>query len=189
MTRKWCSPEVAADLPRGRASDIFSLGCVFIQMYTTLLRMSLSDFDDFRAQESFDDSFQSNLPRVRQWISKMRNIRNSAEQEQQRQTQMPIAGSISQILPERFLDLAQEMIDEQPERRPKSDEMLNCMEKLRVETPHGHAWRSANPTCCARGREEYQVAEEDRIFDAFKFSGLFREDQELRTDGLKETDL
>ncbi|ORY09363.1 kinase-like domain-containing protein, partial [Clohesyomyces aquaticus] len=35
-TRKYCSPEVARDSPRGRKSDVYSLGCIYLEILTVL---------------------------------------------------------------------------------------------------------------------------------------------------------
>jgi GTPase KRas protein len=40
-TYMYCAPEVAAEKPRGRSSDVFSLGCVFLEMTTVLLQSSI----------------------------------------------------------------------------------------------------------------------------------------------------
>jgi small GTP-binding protein len=40
-TYMYCAPEVAAERPRGRASDVFSLGCVFLEMVAVLLQNSI----------------------------------------------------------------------------------------------------------------------------------------------------
>jgi serine/threonine protein kinase len=36
LTRKYCSPEVYDGEPRGRAADVFSLGCVFLEIATVI---------------------------------------------------------------------------------------------------------------------------------------------------------
>lgn len=40
-TYMYCAPEVAAERPRGRSSDVFSLGCVFLEMVTVFLQNSI----------------------------------------------------------------------------------------------------------------------------------------------------
>ncbi|ORY10814.1 kinase-like domain-containing protein [Clohesyomyces aquaticus] len=154
MTRKWCSPEVAAHLPRGRASDIFSLGCVFTQMCTVIVRKSLSDFDDFRAGGGIDDSFHSNLPRVREWVSGLWASLSDPHHD------LFVHPTV------KFTDLLEDMIQEQPERRPTSTEVLDRMEQLRMVTDLNRFWRK---DCCKPEREAYRVAEEDEIFHAFRF--------------------
>ncbi len=42
-SHKYCSPEMADDKIRGDASDVFSLGCVFLEMATLLLGKTLKN--------------------------------------------------------------------------------------------------------------------------------------------------
>lgn len=60
MTPKYCAPEVAHRLGRGRSADIFSLGCVFIELITVELGSSLDDLDRFLTCE--DDSSRPKVP-------------------------------------------------------------------------------------------------------------------------------
>ncbi|KAH6870061.1 kinase-like domain-containing protein [Alternaria rosae] len=63
-TPRYCSPEVYNDEPRGRPSDIFSLGCVFLEILCVLGKNDLQDFADARRDSSGDESFHGNLDRV-----------------------------------------------------------------------------------------------------------------------------
>ncbi len=63
---KYCAPEVAKQDKRGRKADIFSLGCVFIEMLTVLSRRGLDELEDYISDEN--GSYHDNLPRVRLWI-------------------------------------------------------------------------------------------------------------------------
>lgn len=65
-TLMYCSPEVAAGLPHGRSSDIFSLGCVFAEIFTSVSRKSQAEFRCYRADDG--ETFHNNLPRVIGWI-------------------------------------------------------------------------------------------------------------------------
>jgi hypothetical protein len=65
-TEMYCSPEVADKQPRGRASDIFSLGCVFIEIETCIAGESLEKFRIYRTDEG--SSFHRNLGLVAKWI-------------------------------------------------------------------------------------------------------------------------
>lgn len=47
-TPKYCAPEVAAEHPRGRPSDIWSLGCVFLEMTTIFADSSMSEYEALR---------------------------------------------------------------------------------------------------------------------------------------------
>jgi serine/threonine protein kinase len=60
--RKYCSPEVYDGEPQGRAADVFSLGCIFLEMVTVICGMHLDQFVDYRSQTADgDDSFHGNL--------------------------------------------------------------------------------------------------------------------------------
>ncbi|OCL00876.1 kinase-like protein [Cenococcum geophilum 1.58] len=65
-TPKYFAPEVAAFKPNGRSADVFSLGCIFLEIltavkYGTLRPMRMS-------RPAMDGSFQSNLNRRQQWL-------------------------------------------------------------------------------------------------------------------------
>jgi tRNA A-37 threonylcarbamoyl transferase component Bud32 len=65
-TWDYCSPEVAAGDNRGRSSDIFSLGCVFSEMVTASLGLSLDDFEEARSDDGI--SYHRNLAHVIDWL-------------------------------------------------------------------------------------------------------------------------
>ncbi|KAJ4297660.1 hypothetical protein N0V90_005554 [Kalmusia sp. IMI 367209] len=68
LTPKYCAPEVYEYEARGRSSDIFSLGCVYMEMLTVIAERSLHDFAEFRRNENNDESFHKNLDKVRIWM-------------------------------------------------------------------------------------------------------------------------
>jgi tRNA A-37 threonylcarbamoyl transferase component Bud32/tetratricopeptide (TPR) repeat protein len=49
-TVMYCAPEVISAEKRSRSADIFSLGCVFTELATSLDERSISDYYDFRAK-------------------------------------------------------------------------------------------------------------------------------------------
>lgn len=65
-TAKYCAPEVYDYSPRGRKADIFSLGCVHLEILTVYVHMDLDDFKDFRQNDEYDSSFHKSLPGVKQ---------------------------------------------------------------------------------------------------------------------------
>jgi serine/threonine protein kinase len=73
-TYKYCAPEVAMLEPRGRAADIYSLGCVFLEINTVHRRLSLGAFENFRTRYN-DRSYQNNPQKIQEWMSKLRQIR------------------------------------------------------------------------------------------------------------------
>jgi hypothetical protein len=71
-TVKYCAPEVADWDRRGRGSDVFSLGCVLMEVWSTLTGLGPDHPEGF----SWLSPFHINLGRARQWIvDKLRNSR------------------------------------------------------------------------------------------------------------------
>ncbi|KAN0117874.1 kinase-like protein [Hyaloscypha variabilis] len=73
-TYRYCAPEVASYNPRGRAADIFSLGCVFLEINTVYRQLSLGVFENFRI-ENDDRSYQNSPQKLQAWMFKLRQIR------------------------------------------------------------------------------------------------------------------
>lgn len=64
-TENYCSsPEVAIGDARGRSSDIFSLGCVFVEMATNISGRLLQDFEEARLDDD-GTSFHRNIPHIK----------------------------------------------------------------------------------------------------------------------------
>ena len=66
-TPKYSAPEVAAFAPSGRSADIFSLGCIFLEIFTLCIGYSLAETQLLRV--NYDKSFQSNLDRILEWFN------------------------------------------------------------------------------------------------------------------------
>lgn len=77
-TPMYASPEVAAHDVHGRASDVFSLGCVLLEMATVYSGLTVESLKmvirDIRNASSV---YHKNLDRVRSWISTLENMRIS----------------------------------------------------------------------------------------------------------------
>lgn len=60
--------------PRGRAADIFSLGCVFSEMITVRQSCTLDDYQRFRYLPNRDNpyAFRGNLPKVYNWLEQLK---------------------------------------------------------------------------------------------------------------------
>lgn len=84
----YASPEVLATSKHGRVSDVFSMGCVWLEMYTVLLGERLEDFEQDRLSpsESFSEdldnieasglrggfkSFAASLSSAQKWIERL----------------------------------------------------------------------------------------------------------------------
>ena len=129
-------------------------------MLTPLAGMSLVEFDEFRAGETEDDSFQANLPRVEQWIAQMAcNIEALPEND------------ASAVPPIDFIGLLQFMIRGDPHKRPTAAMILENINFCIGNVQRDHAWYGRISSCCTAEREGYRVAEEDAVFNAYKFAG------------------
>ncbi|KAI9711896.1 MAG: hypothetical protein M1812_007050 [Candelaria pacifica] len=71
FTRTYAAPEVALQETRGTKADIFSLGCVFSEIFTVLSDKTLESFVSSRQGGNDDDdsAFHSNLERVILWLA------------------------------------------------------------------------------------------------------------------------
>ena len=67
-TPKYFAPEMAAFEKCGRSADIFSLGCVLLEMYTLQQRQTLEVLRELRSKH--DKSYHSNLEGIHEWLSR-----------------------------------------------------------------------------------------------------------------------
>jgi len=77
FTRKYAAPEVVDRDTRGLPADIFSLGCVYVEMATVLASPEYSKglgklLNMLRANEYGETSYQGNLPMVRRFVKELR---------------------------------------------------------------------------------------------------------------------
>lgn len=127
-TPKYCAPEVWERGRYGRAADIFSLGCVFTEMLTTLAGGDLDEFADFRSQGGErKGAFRESLSEVTVW---MRDIQLILDREKQHMFRWwGLRHSVDAVLA---------MLDERPERRvllcrfPSDPEGQTCSSCLRT---------------------------------------------------------
>jgi serine/threonine protein kinase len=68
-TPRYCAPEVMLYTKRDSSSDIWSLGCVFLEMWTVLKSYTLEDLaSHMAAHGSGARGYHSNLEAIRMWI-------------------------------------------------------------------------------------------------------------------------
>jgi serine/threonine protein kinase len=73
-TPKYAAPEVACNEVHGRTADIFSLGCVFAEMNTVFSTLPLSDFDEYRLDDSNAKPYNETIPRCQTWLERLENM-------------------------------------------------------------------------------------------------------------------
>ena len=66
-TPKYFAPEVAQYAPSGRAADIFSLGCILLEITIICLVGNLQPLVNLRPDR--DRSYQANINRINEWLS------------------------------------------------------------------------------------------------------------------------
>jgi serine/threonine protein kinase len=73
FTRKYCAPEVANEGPRNSSSDVWSLGCVFLEMVTVLKGETITAMGSFFENHgSQARQYCDNLVAIGQWIEAIR---------------------------------------------------------------------------------------------------------------------
>jgi hypothetical protein len=68
-TPKYCAPEVYSELPYSRKADVFSLGCVFMEIYTVAAGYDLEEFENFRRDGAGTDHYHASISQAQSWIT------------------------------------------------------------------------------------------------------------------------
>ena len=105
------APEVRPRQTRRPASDIFSLGCVFSEMFTVCCGRSLEEYQEFRRVREKEDNqvaFRENLPKVSSWLHDL-----AATQDEDSK------GAV--------LRLVRQMMREDPEKRPIATKAIQTL--------------------------------------------------------------
>ena len=142
FTWKYASPEIMKSKrnSRGNPSDVFSLGCVFLEMATLLLGKTLSEFNHHYTskvnQTGIEDSYHKNLPRVYTWIESLQTRGTKVDPNQSLQAES-IEDQDHATDPEqnvvKALDHIRKMLDEDPRLRPKSQDLWSYFQFISLE--------------------------------------------------------
>jgi serine/threonine protein kinase len=153
LTPKYCAPEVYNYEERGRSADVFSLGCVFLEILTTICYIDLHDFTDARRGDGDDESFHANLDRAVEWARQ--NLCASSSL---------LVDAACTVVDDNEIEIVTElaisMVAQEPEKRPTAAEV------------HDSLWFPAEPgvwgrsstkgfeslrACCACDPEPYEA--------------------------------
>ncbi|KAF1965655.1 kinase-like protein [Bimuria novae-zelandiae CBS 107.79] len=131
-TVRYAAPEVLNFEPRNRATDMYSLGCIIIEMVSSLHRQRLQDIKTFwRSQGNGHISFALNENATRTWCAKI--ARESFE---------------SDIL----MGLCDTLLADKRLFRPTAEQVIDRL--LDLDLVHGHKDAAQNPirlwSCCMR---------------------------------------
>jgi serine/threonine protein kinase len=77
MTPRYGAPEVAASEPRNSSSDIWSLGCVFLELYTVLRGATAKELTKFFTADGRLLPYHSKDADVSAWIDRIRKLPGS----------------------------------------------------------------------------------------------------------------
>ncbi|KAK4501993.1 hypothetical protein PRZ48_007804 [Zasmidium cellare] len=112
MTPKYCAPEVAQKQKRGRKADVFSLGCVFLEMITISFRQTL---DNLKEHLGFKPNsrdvlsvYHEHIPEMRSWLKHLWGLRPLPYQE-------------------RIIHITTRMLNETPSKRPTAREVRKVL--------------------------------------------------------------
>lgn len=173
-TLMYCAPEAAtaeSDLRRGRTVDIFSLGCVFLEMITTLLWIHGCSVQKLHDLIKVDERrvYSASLTKVLQWILMLYAFARAGNETSSNAASVRSAkASCTQALQ---WCLAMLLAD--------SDSRITAYE-LRVAIDRYQAWRSKNPTpqnltatpswvgpCCTLVQEDSEILAEPRVMHSW----------------------
>jgi serine/threonine protein kinase len=147
FTEKYAAPEVAAQHNRDLSADVFSLGCVFLEMTTMILGESLKTLDKEVFDGTSGDSwpkkaYRECIPTVEIWMSHLKGISlregspwdghpYSSLSESRASQYEQTAGKHS--LQERYLDIILAMMSERPYERLSMQDLYHVFTEFAAD--------------------------------------------------------
>ncbi|KAM0558101.1 hypothetical protein ACHAPJ_005268 [Fusarium lateritium] len=117
-TSRYCAPEVIDEADRNSASDIWSLGCVYLEMATTLLGYNRRDMDNFYSTHGTMNvlAICRNIEATPLWIDKLRGSCDPFEA--------------------KILDLTEQMLQEKAQKRPTAAQIRGKIMDMGTEADY-----------------------------------------------------
>ena len=142
FTYKYASPEMmkGRTVPRDDPSDVFSLGCVFLEVATLLLGEDLKRFSEHYTSTvnntGVEEAYHCNLPRLYSWIEFLRargpnNLQDQPLLAENIKVQDHIPDA-DQVMVDSLIHIRQ-MLDENPQARPESQGLWTCFQYISPE--------------------------------------------------------
>jgi serine/threonine protein kinase len=148
-TPRYCAPEVYNYGLRGRSADVFSLGCVFLEILTVICLIDLQVFADARRGDGDDESFHANLDRAVEWAR--RNLCASS---------LDLRGFSYTVINDDLLacvtELLISMVAQEPEKRPTATNVHHSLQFQDIARAELRSFFSLMP-CCHKPQEPYEV--------------------------------
>ena len=141
-TPRYCAPEVMAYVERNTASDIWSFGCVFLEMWTVLRNRTIKDLrTHMMTQGTRVEGYHSNPEAIASWITLLQ--------------QLP--GPSSDLLP---VDWISNMLRERPAARWNIHTIDNHIGEVSIESSAQHTFKGL---CCLELEDE--TSEDSHLSD------------------------
>lgn len=112
-TDKYAPPEVVNQEARDLSADIWSLGCVFLEMATIVLGETLDNLSEVIHGANNRPSYHSSQPKVQAWVAQLK-----ARSKKHTDLSMSALHTDSHLPTAQHLDLIHQMISRSPEERP-----------------------------------------------------------------------
>lgn len=112
-THVYRAPEIQPQFPRGRKADVFSLGCVYSEMFTVCQGKSLDEYRKARQTEANSVEFRHYLSKVKGWLN---------QSETHDRLDLPVRQDrVDAVLVDQILS----MMDADPDKRPQAQLAVN----------------------------------------------------------------
>jgi serine/threonine protein kinase len=136
FTRKYSAPEVVMQDTRGLSADVFSMGCVYVEILATIAGKTDSLEEVLSRNGDGDRSYQASIPEVIKWLTSLHC-----------DTIMKRLDNLEELLLllSHLLRRTPEMLNVDPSRRPSAYNLI--FEKY----PHSYL-------CCKAGPDPFEVA-------------------------------
>ncbi|MCJ1388650.1 hypothetical protein MMC18_001499 [Xylographa bjoerkii] len=167
VTKKYAAPEAKEGL-KGRASDIWSLGCVFLEMLIFMLHHSVEQLSESQTftmiHKRMDTSYSHNPAAVAASLRSCRSITK----------RMPRSASVLEVL-----DCCEAMLDLNAGRRPTVYELAErimprfCCTSRLDEFPDHYSWSNIVSKQTSIGQNHEMI---DNVQQTLKFSHVYRDD-------------
>ena len=132
MTRKYAPPEAIGQVERTLNSDIFSLGCVFLEMATVILGYDLERLDSSIGHDEngqWSVSYQDSPHKVVNWGKKLKRKQQKV-QHSSIASQPSESSSMANGIEIHILDMILAMMSNDPRQRPELKDVLETFQSM-----------------------------------------------------------